>query len=447
VSIATPIVWFVFTLYYTGREGWLRRETWAALGGTLVVLVALFVTDPIHGLLTADLALATDPFPYLVRTLAPASAVYYVVLYAFVLVGLLFLFQLFLTSRRASRGQVVAIIVASLVSLGVNAVSEIRLVGVPGFDYSPIGAGLFAVVTGWGLFRHQLFSVGPLARTRLFEELEDAVVVVDEDRRIVDYNRTAESFHPSVDGAIGDRLDDVLPELVGSVGGADGELEFDLGERETARDVAAAVSLSDGTVTVSLTCDGSGVADATVSANGDRVGVTGDDGSLSFDIDDSTEELEVTVVKGEFETEFEYVVGNGTLTPEDSAESNSDDETDEESGADPDDEEETETETADESDDGDTENGEADEEETPEPTETEDEDSGRRASDDLSLPARGSEQEGPDDHHDDGHEGDEDLQGRRGDGGDGQHPDECDPGEDADDAAGNLLFLRQLAVE
>jgi len=98
----------------------------------------------------------------------------------------------------------------------------------------------------------------------------------------------------------------------------EGELEFELGEEderdEVYRNLLADATLDGDTVTMTVRYDGSGVSDASVYANGELVGTTDADGTVSFAIANDTESLDVELVKGEFETEFEYERADGTLS-------------------------------------------------------------------------------------------------------------------------------------
>ena len=129
----------------------------------------------------------------------------------------------------------------------------------------------------------------------------------------------------------------------------EGELEFELGDEdedeEVYRNLSADTTLQNGTVTVTLRYEGNGVADASVYANGEQVGTTDADGTVTFDVANSTEELEIEVVKGEFEAEFEYEMNDGSLSQTKAAHG-SDDESEE--ADDERDEEETETEETEE---------------------------------------------------------------------------------------------------
>jgi PAS domain S-box-containing protein len=65
--------------------------------------------------------------------------------------------------------------------------------------------------------------VVPLAREAVFEALDERVIVVDDQRRLLDYNDDAAETFPELVGNRGQRIDDVLPALVDESESADGE--------------------------------------------------------------------------------------------------------------------------------------------------------------------------------------------------------------------------------
>jgi hypothetical protein len=141
-------------------------------------------------------------------------------------------------------------------------------------------------------------------------------------------------------------------EIVAERGEREGELSVDLGdEDEVFRKLNTSASLSDGTVTVSVTYDGDAVRNATVEANGDTVGTTGADGTVAFEIANDTEELALEITKGEFEAELGYTVENGSLTLREAAHEGDDEreaeEDDDSEGTETPDSEDEETETSD----------------------------------------------------------------------------------------------------
>ncbi|MEZ3167072.1 hypothetical protein ABNG02_07015 [Halorubrum ejinorense] len=114
--------------------------------------------------------------------------------------------------------------------------------------------------------------------------------------------------------------DDDEVEIEVEDGDRDGELEITLrSETDEDRDddfaerFSVGGSVENGTVDLSVTYDGEGVDGVSVSVDGDRVGTTGPDGTLSFDAP-AADDFEAELVKGAFEAEIEFEVGSdGTL--------------------------------------------------------------------------------------------------------------------------------------
>ena len=177
--------------------------------------------------------------------------------------------------------------------------------------------------------------------------------------------------------------------------GEEGELEFDLGEEEdeVIRKFATEASLEDGTVTVTVSYDGDAVRNATMYANDETVGTTDADGTVSFDLGNETEELELEIVKGAFETELEYTIDSGTLTLVES-EHEGDGDHAEERETEESDEEETEAEDAD---DEEAETEDDEEMETTEPEEDDEEMETETEEDDEEMETETEEDEDADD--------------------------------------------------
>ncbi|GAA0262972.1 DUF7096 domain-containing protein [Halobacterium noricense] len=166
-------------------------------------------------------------------------------------------------------------------------------------------------------------------------------------------------------------------ELTATRGDSEGELGFEFGDEddEVYRALAVDASVGDNTTTVSVTYDGDSVAGASVYANGERVGQTGSDGTVTFRTPGG-DELELEVVKGEFEAELSYELRDGTLVqtegPHEGDGDKADGERENESGEDEGDEEAADDEAENETEDG----SDEPEETEAEGTETEDEESG-----------------------------------------------------------------------
>ena len=105
-------------------------------------------------------------------------------------------------------------------------------------------------------------------------------------------------------------------EIEATAGEREAELELELGgERDSdrvQRNLTATGTVENGTVTITVTFDGEPVAGVRGSVDGESVGRTGPDGTLSFQADNGTVEVEIT--KGQFEATLTFEIENGTVT-------------------------------------------------------------------------------------------------------------------------------------
>ena len=73
-------------------------------------------------------------------------------------------------------------------------------IGTPyGLDIASITLAGTAILFALGFLRHRAFDLAPLAREAVFDQMRDAIVVVDEKDRLVDFNRSAGELIPSLD--------------------------------------------------------------------------------------------------------------------------------------------------------------------------------------------------------------------------------------------------------
>ncbi|MCU4740021.1 histidine kinase N-terminal 7TM domain-containing protein [Natronoglomus mannanivorans] len=213
-GLVLPIVWFLLAVYYVGREHWLTKPVWAVVLASPIVPVALWITDPYHGLFVAEFVFESDPFDRVVleETEIGLTVIGVLFLYWFFAFGL-FLRQ-FLFPRRTQRWQAGAVLGGFIAIFVTTALTDAPFVPAPGFPYSLYGGGIFGALVALALFRTQLFSVSPLAHETIFESIEDAILVVDADRSIADFNEIASNLFPDLEDRIGDTLDEAYPGLV-----------------------------------------------------------------------------------------------------------------------------------------------------------------------------------------------------------------------------------------
>jgi diguanylate cyclase (GGDEF)-like protein len=158
-----------------------------AVAGTLFM-----ATDPLHGLARMDPHLASWEGSLILMyefgplTIAAAACVLLVIIHA---LGILL--RAFIRMHHLYRRQVGYIIIGNTLPLLGAAVTLTVLRDFPLRDISPFtiaSGGLFAA---WGLVRYRHFDTIPMARDLLIETMDDAVIVLDDNARVLDHNRAA----------------------------------------------------------------------------------------------------------------------------------------------------------------------------------------------------------------------------------------------------------------
>jgi PAS domain S-box-containing protein len=208
VGIVTVVLCFLlFTLAFIGRGDLITRRLLAGLGVEPALVLGLAFTNPLHGWFWDR---ATGEVTLLFWGHTAYS-------YTILAVGTLLLVRAALRTRRLFQVQFAALVVGVVAPWLANAM----------LLFGPLETDLTAVaftISGLSLFvatrRLGLMEAVPVARETLVDSLAAAVVVLDEDERVLDVNDAFEDLFPAADPAMGEPLSAVLadyPEVVTTI--------------------------------------------------------------------------------------------------------------------------------------------------------------------------------------------------------------------------------------
>ncbi|WP_138004670.1 histidine kinase N-terminal 7TM domain-containing protein [Halalkalirubrum salinum] len=216
VGFGTVIAWLWFCSAYTGHGYHYDRRIQAAAIGVFATVIAVKLTNPIHGWYFEP-RVETTPFVHF----APEVSVLYwlvtAIAYAGSAVGLYMLFEAYFDSDRD-----VTMLVGLTVVIALPAVTKVIAGVFPNvlllLHYEPIGTAIFAVgvVT---VAQNSFVTVHGTAWRQLPDRLGEIVVTVDRADRIVEYNAAALETFPELEQATGRPLAAIAPEIIP---GADG---------------------------------------------------------------------------------------------------------------------------------------------------------------------------------------------------------------------------------
>jgi len=209
VGFAATGAWLYFCSAFTGRRLHHDRTLRILAVAVFVGVVALKATNPWHGQYFSTTAVES-PFSHLAVTHHWPHFVAMGLAYALAFVGYSMLYE-----RFTYVGQDTRPLLALLALTGLPVAVDVVGVTTPGLldmTYEPVGVAAFAVGV---LFVY----VEEFQAVELASNVEEPVVVLDEDDRIREINAAATELFPALESAIGQPLEDVVPEIAERLAG------------------------------------------------------------------------------------------------------------------------------------------------------------------------------------------------------------------------------------
>jgi len=195
-----PVFFFLMVLQYTGREAWVRKRNVIML---LIIPLLTFIahnTNEWHHLYYKSMTIDNSAgFPLFSFEKGPLYQVHVLFSYTLFFIGVLFLVQMFRRAIPRMKKQIALMIIGSWGPFGFSLVYLSGVLYSP-IDISPFGFIMSGVFYMWGIFQFNMLRLAPLAWQKVFESMQDAVIVFDLDHVLTSFNRSArgviEGLHP-----------------------------------------------------------------------------------------------------------------------------------------------------------------------------------------------------------------------------------------------------------
>jgi diguanylate cyclase (GGDEF)-like protein len=214
----------LFVIYYFGNN--IKVKSWQIiLLWTLpVIIILLAATNELHHLIWSGMITPPDTiYNTLVYLRGPLYWIEVAYNYAVVLTMSVLLFIKFIKSRfTLYRTQALIVFLSIIPPLIANFLYILRIPAIRYLDLTPFGMFLTGVLLFLGLSKFKLLEIAPVARDILFESLPDGILIMDDDRNLVDINEAGRKYlqYPS-ENWMGVSLDKgvvILPGLVNKLG-------------------------------------------------------------------------------------------------------------------------------------------------------------------------------------------------------------------------------------
>lgn len=198
--IVMPVAWLAFTLKYTGQDRWLPTEIW-------VLLALIPVIKLIQG---AVLSLLGVYLPVPTQTIMDWTNGLYST--GLLLVGA-FLMGMAMMRAPMYQGQFVTLIIGSLLPWTVALLEAFGLTPFPNMTFLPLAFAVASAFHARGIITHQVFDIMPVALDTVIASMDDGVIILDPQHRVINLNPAAEEMTGQrLESATGEVVVDVLSE-------------------------------------------------------------------------------------------------------------------------------------------------------------------------------------------------------------------------------------------
>ncbi len=188
-----PPVWLLFTLHYTGRDNRLTPARYVMLFTVPVLTQAVLWTNGLHGLWVAhDVGFLREGHFMIAdisaRVPGPWFMVHTMFGYLCLIFGIALIFQWSYHMMRIYRAQAMALWIGMIIMTVGSAIPTFKFI--PGLKVNPVIQSLVvsSLLFAWATFRYRFLDIVPVARDKLIDSMDDCMIVIDQQNRIVDIN-------------------------------------------------------------------------------------------------------------------------------------------------------------------------------------------------------------------------------------------------------------------
>ena len=189
-------LWLIFVANLVGTKNKvIRFPNNLLLGIVPLVIFLLTFTNEFHHLVWVSFGSEISNWGAL-QTYNHGVAVYINLLYSysFLLVGTIILFKNIFASGKYKKGQIISLIIGSLIPWVANIMYFLKLNPFPGVELTPLAFTITGILVTVSIFKYQLFELVPLAKSILFSTMDIGFVIIGKDNLIIEANPAAKSI-------------------------------------------------------------------------------------------------------------------------------------------------------------------------------------------------------------------------------------------------------------
>lgn len=212
--VSLPVLWFIFSIQYTRQEKLLKRRYYYLLSIIPIITLIMIFTNKLHHLFTFNIRtelLYSSSIWLVVYDFGIWFWVHTFYSYSLIIIGMIILFRRLIGLHKVYQKQAIIMIVAVLIPfigecLYLLGLGPSKALDTTTFSFSIAGALLFI-----GMFRYKILDLIPIAREAVIESMDDLIIVLDTQNRIIDLNSSGRNiFGKGYENSIGLPISEVL---------------------------------------------------------------------------------------------------------------------------------------------------------------------------------------------------------------------------------------------
>ena len=211
--------WLFFAFDITGHPLRKRSPIFWALLMIPVVTVGLVWTTELHGLIYRSIDLITwGPYRVFTQEYGPWFWVIMAYSYVLVFIGALRLVSAFNWKQNLFRAQGISLFIGVLLPWLGNLGYLTRLVPIPNYDWTPVFFSISGLLLFIALLRFKFLDLIPLARAAVIHSMQEGVIVLDQQNRILDLNQSALMLAEAwASSPVGCQVQQVFPQMAAAL--------------------------------------------------------------------------------------------------------------------------------------------------------------------------------------------------------------------------------------
>ncbi|MCD9025031.1 sensor histidine kinase [Cohnella silvisoli] len=185
------MLWMIMVLQYTGRQAFVRKRLVLLLLVIPVTTLVAHYTNGAHHLFYKSMTMdSSESFPLVSLVKGPLYWVHVTYAYTLFIIGMGLMIQMYRKATPRMKKQIAFMMIGSFGPYGGTLLYLSGVTLIP-IDFTPFGFVFSGVCYMWGIYQFNMLRLAPFALQKVFESMQDAVIVLDLDNCIASFNQSA----------------------------------------------------------------------------------------------------------------------------------------------------------------------------------------------------------------------------------------------------------------